>query len=273
MRSSALVIALFTLGACAPATTNPAETVEPVPCADASTCLADGSNTFGADERAVEVRLPADPQGAPVVFVLHYLNGSAGEMLDWMGVDALVEAGYIVVAPESRGLPYTEWEVQGDPESNPDVLLFDGLLGQVTAQYASDTARVYATGFSAGGLFTSYLTMNRGDVLAATAPFSGGVPAAMYRAPASDLPVMLTWGGPSDSYGGFDFQAATLDFASALVDDGHEVVECPHAMGHYLPEDAQEHVLAFFDDHGGEGAHPWSDAPGDVPSGCSLVAR
>lgn len=248
-------------------------TTEPVPCVDANLCLDEGSNAFGTDERAVEVRLPAERQGAPVVFVWHYLSGNPDDMMAWMGVDQLVDAGYVVVTPASRGLPYTEWDVQSDAGANPDVRLFDEILAQIESQYATDPDRVYATGFSAGGLFSSYLTMNRGDVLAATAPFSGGVPSALYAAPESDLPVMLAWGGAFDTYGGFDFAAATQEFAEALVDDGHEVVECPHAMGHWLPDDAQEHVLAFFDDHGGEGARPWSASPDQVPSGCSLVAR
>lgn len=245
---------------------------EPVECVDEAACLFEGGNTFGADERYVEVLLPAEPRGAPVVFVWHYLNGSPGEMLEWMGVSELVDAGYLVVAPASRSLRYTEWLLEGDPASNPDVALFDALLAQLTAQYATDPGRVYATGFSAGGLFTSYLSMHRSTVLAATAPFSGGVPSDAYVAPEADLPVMLSWGGENDTYGGFDFAEASEAFAAALVADGHEVVACPHALGHWLPPEAEAHVLAFFDDHGGAGESPWSASPNDVPAGCSLVA-
>lgn len=247
-----------------------ADTSGPTECVDAGACLFQGDNSFGEDERYVEVLLPAEPRGAPVVFVWHYLNGSPGEMLEWMGVDALIDAGYLVIAPGSRGVRTTEWQVDGDPESSPDVALFDALREQLAAQYATDSRRVYATGFSAGGLFTSYLSMHRSTVLAATAPFSGGVPSYAYTTPEADLPVMLASGGEGDTYGGFDFDAATEEFADALVADGHEVVTCPHALGHYLPPEAQAHVLAFFDDHGGAGESPWSSAPDDVPTGCAL---
>lgn len=277
MRASILVLAFASLlVACAAEEASPlgsdeAGPASPAECVDAATCLFEGGNSFGEEARFVEVNLPAEPVGAPVVFVWHHLGGTPDELLEWMGVSDLIDAGYVVIAPASRSVRYTEWLVEGDPEANPDVALFDALLAQMTTQYATDPRRVYATGFSAGGLFTSYLTMHRGPALAGTAPFSGGVPSYLYDPPASDLPVMLAWGGENDTYGGFDFAAATEDFADALVDDGHEVVTCPHTLGHWLPPEAQAHVLAFFDDHGGEGERPWPDSPGRVPSGCALV--
>ncbi len=265
-----ILVATLALSACTapdPEVTLPgvAATQAPEPleaCTDSAECLFEGRNAFAADgaEASVLVSLPAEPRGAPVVFVWHYLGGSAAEIVEWMGTDALVDAGYVVIAPDSRGLAFTEWQVDGDPEENPDVALFDALAAQISAQYGTDDARVYATGFSAGGLFTSYLTMFRADALASTAPFSGGVPSYMYASPASKLPVMLTSGGSGDSYGGFDFSAASADFAAALVADGHEVVDCQHADGHWLPDDAAENVLGFFGDRA-------------VPASCTLLSR
>lgn len=272
MRSLILTVAAALTACTAPGVATPADTSEgvtddaPAPeteCTDEGVCVFEGSNLFDADgdERAVEVRLPADPEGAPVIFVWHYLGGSPEEILDWMGVSSLVKAGFVVVAPTSRGLRGSEWKLDGDPESNPDVAYFDAILAQLTAQYAADPHRIYATGFSAGGLFTSYLTMNRATKLAATAPFSGGVPSYAYTSPEANLPVMLSWGGPDDTYGGFDFEAATEDFAGDLADDGHDVVMCAHTLGHYLPPDAEEHVLAFFQESA------------DVPAGCTAFAH
>lgn len=277
------ILALAALGACtAPdeavhlpeGTAPPGETTAPLEeCTDPDACLFEGDNAFTVDGEAVavDVRLPAEPRGAPVVFVWHFLGGSADEMLEWMGTDDLVAAGFVVVAPDSRGVPFTEWQVDGDPERNPDVALFDALRAQVAAQYHTDDARVYATGFSAGGLFTSYLTMFRGDVLAATAPFSGGVPSYMYASPAARLPVMLTSGGRGDTYGGFDFSAASEDFATSLATDGHLVVDCQHDLGHWLPDDAQANVLAFFAAHGGDGERAWAAGDDRVPGGCAVV--
>ena len=263
---------LLALSACQPSTvdvdvasTDTGDVVAPPndPCADPSTCLYEGDNAFTSNgqSRDVQVRLPADPVGAPVVFVWHFLGGSPNEMLDWMGTDRLTAHGYIVIAPASRQLPNTEWLLLGSPEDNPDVALFDELLSRVTAQYGVDRGHVYATGFSAGGLFTTYLTMNRAEVLAATAPFSGGAPESSYTAPSTELPVMITWGGPGDSYGGFSFADASQAFAEALFADGHEVIECEHSSGHWLPSNAQAHVVSFFDD------------ASVVPAGCTLVTE
>jgi len=138
--------------------------------------------------------------------------------------------------------------------------------------YRIDTDRVFAAGMSAGGLMTSYLTMHRSSVLAATVPFSGGVISAYYEAPEVDLPVMLVWGGVSDSYGGYDFHGATLSFSSALQSDGSFVVECEHDLGHLPPDGAADMAWAFFESHPMSiDAEPWADAlPGTLPDYCRL---
>lgn len=239
-------------------------------CVAGSTCLAQGENTFvnGNDTRAITVLLPAQAQGAPVVFAWHYLTGSRQELIAWMGLQQLADAGYLVVVPASRALSDTEWDVVGAPERNVDVALFDALLEAVTAQYNVDRTRIYATGFSAGGLFTTYLTMYRAQVLRATAPFSGGVPQGAYAAPATDLPVMISWGGTGDVLYGFDFNDAANNFARSLTADGHAVALCNHGQGHWLPSDALPHVLAFFGDHAADPGTAWSVDPARVPSGC-----
>ena len=38
----------------------------------------------GGFDRTLQVELPADPQGAPVVFAWHWLGGNATEILTWM---------------------------------------------------------------------------------------------------------------------------------------------------------------------------------------------
>jgi len=261
-----------------PATGNPTTqptvdagvTVEEPTCVQGRTCLIQGDNSFesGSDTRDVTVLLPAQPSGAPVVFAWHYLNGSRQELIAWMQLQQLANAGYLVVVPASRGLAETEWDVLSTPEANVDVALFDALLAAVTAQYSVDLTRIYATGFSAGGLFTTYLTMYRAAELRATAPFSGGVPQGAYAPPATTLPVMISWGGTSDVLYGFDFDDAAQNFAQSLTADGHAVVLCNHGQGHWLPDDALAHVMAFFGDHGADAALAWSLTPSRTPTGC-----
>ena len=53
------------------------------------------------------------------------------------------------------------------------------------------------------------------------------------------MPVILAWGGPNDTYntGSFTiyFEDTTLDFAGNLLDNGHDVILCDHGLGHLMP--------------------------------------
>ncbi|MCB9676322.1 MAG: dienelactone hydrolase family protein [Alphaproteobacteria bacterium] len=239
------------LVACAPEPTDDTPATPPALVCDDASCVRDGDHRFddAGSSRRVLAFMPEETAGAPVLFVFHHLGGSPEELLSWMPVDRAVEDGFIVVAPASRGLFGSEWAVTGAPGSNADVKLFDALLDSLIEVQAADPDHVYVTGFSAGGLFTSYLTMHRAERIAATAPFSGGAPEGTYVTPATDLPVMLSWGGSWDSYGGFDFEDATLNLASELVADGHVVQACDHGLGHWLPADAAERTRTFFGTH------------------------
>lgn len=232
----------------------------------AADCLRAGEHTFqyAGGERTVQVWLPEEPAGAPVLFVWHHLGGSPDELLGWMPLDGAVDDGFVVVAAESRGLFGTEWDFVDASPANEDLALFDAMLDSLIAVQAVDETRVYATGFSAGGLFTTFLTMHRADALAATAPFSGGAPASAYHTPARAIPVMLSWGGPLDNVYGFDFDGATRHAAGALAADGHVVLRCDHGLGHWLPDDATTRTLDFF------GAHAAGESVPDYAA-CSRV--
>jgi poly(3-hydroxybutyrate) depolymerase len=56
------------------------------------------------------------------------------------------------------------------------VEFFDALLALLTTTYCVDEARLFATGHSSGGFFTNVLGCERGDVLRAIGPVSGGGP-------------------------------------------------------------------------------------------------
>jgi poly(3-hydroxybutyrate) depolymerase len=229
----------------------------PVPCEPDVDCIDEGTQSFvsGGQRRKITVILPEDPVGAPVVFAWHYLGGSPDELIRWMQLERVADdAGAIVIAPTSRGIPGTEWDVLDPTSDNADLALFDDLLAAVLAQHQADADRVHTTGFSAGGMFTTWLTMHRGADLASSAPFSGGAPAGWYTSPEGDFPAMVTWGGPSDAYAGFSFDDASRAFASALAADGHEVITCEHNTGHQLPPNAADALLTF-----------WR---GETPAGC-----
>ena len=223
----------------------------------------------GGVDRVLEIELPKNPRGAPVVFAWHWLGGDATETLDWMGVRELADAGYIVVAPESSGLPF-EWDTLDRSDDNVDLALVDSLLPCLFDAFAIDSDAVFATGHSAGGLFTTFLTMHRAEVFAATAPFSGGASSWDYETPARPIPSLVTWGGVNDTYGGFSFHTASLDFVSMLLEDGSFPIACEHDLGHLPPNETVEMLEIFFGDHRLDTPEAWKDSiPSGMPDYCS----
>ena len=220
--------------------------------------------------RTVQIRLPVEPVGAPVVFGWHWLGGNANQTISTLGLDGMANEGAIVVAPESSGLQY-EWDYMSVSDS-VDATLFDDLLWCLWEQYQVDDQRIYATGMSAGGLMTTFLIIARSEQLAAALPFSGGLYAHAYQSPTENIPVMMVWGGPSDTYGTFSFDVASQDFSDGLQADGHFVVECEHTGGHTIPNGADDMAWLFFQDHPKSiDAEPWISAlPSELPSYCAL---
>jgi len=237
--------------------------------------LEDGVNKkFMVDgvERKFRLVLPDDPIGAPVIFAWHWLGGSAQQVVNYMDYEDLVaEHGMIVVAPSSDGSAY-EWHSTDLPTNNVDLIFFDDMVACLYDQYQIDPDRIHATGMSAGGIWTTYLTVYRSNILASTAPLSGGVYTRDYVTPERSLPVMVTWGGPEDTYGSFNFETASLAFSEKLREDGSFVVECVHTGAHTLPAGASEFTWQFFKDHPyGVDPEPYLDGlPSSLPDYCYL---
>ncbi|HEV8324306.1 MAG TPA: PHB depolymerase family esterase [Myxococcota bacterium] len=211
----------------------------------------------------------------PVVFVWHWLGGDAASMLAASGMEPRAESeGILVVAPESRRLPLTEWEFfNADPSTNPDITFFDEMLACLEEQYNVDEDRVYSTGMSAGGLWTSYLGVERADVHAALAPASGGL-FVSWVPPASKPPELVIWGGVSDMCCTVDFNQMALDMIADLRSNDQFVVGCNHDMGHTWPYPVTgEYVWQFFADHvRGVTPDPYEGAalPAVFPSYCTI---
>jgi predicted esterase len=237
--------------------------------------LEDGVNKkFLVDgvERKFRLLLPENPIGAPVIFAWHWLGGTAQQVVNYMDYEQLVaDEGVIVVAPTSDGSPY-EWHVSDQPDDNIDIVFFDDMVSCLYDQYQIDPNRIHATGMSAGGIWTTYLTIFRSNILASTAPLSGGVYANAYVSPERALPVLVVWGGPNDTYGTFNFETASNGLSEGLRADGSFVVECVHDNGHSLPNQSGSFTWEFFKDHPyGVAPEPYADGlPPAMPNYCYL---
>ncbi len=157
----------------------------------------------------------------------------------------------VVVTPSASGHFQWEWPFQPEDESVVDLLLFTDVLVCLDDHYDVDLSRVYTTGFSAGGLWSTYLMMHMSDHLASAAIFSGGTPTEMgefYQQPSWRIPVLATHGGPSDEVV-LRFDLATEDMASRLAEDGHLIVVCAHNEGHVIPWDIPSLIMPFLLSH------------------------
>ncbi len=127
------------------------------------------------------------------------------------GLEDLAAKGFVVLAPSSEGNG-TLWPVwdsmhqsgTDDPESNPDLVLFDDLVACVAAHRDIDENRLYVGGHSAGGIMANYVLQRRSELLAGGIAASGvfSLTSPEPAAPLDDMFVIVTWGGDNDEYSG-----------------------------------------------------------------------
>jgi len=274
---------------------GPSEGPAPLEPYSAGTCptMTDGDVTFtaGGKTRTARIFLPAEPEGAGVLYMWHGLGDSVSNFSTAMQAQTIATTrGWIVVVPQmepAAGFMPALWGfpslLGGVPDA--DLALFDDLAACIDATWQIDRARIYTLGFSAGALWSTYLTLYRSEVLAASVVLSGGVSASgtespttfEYESPLRQLPVFMAHGGATDIYDAvvvtLEFHAMTENLADALVADGHFGVICRHGTGHYFTAGVATSSLQFL------GAHSWENTtsfwqtnglPGSFDASCSI---
>jgi poly(3-hydroxybutyrate) depolymerase len=244
--------------------------------------FADGGTitlTSNGVERTVKIIVPeSGTQDAPVVFVWHPLGGTARMMVQYLGLNTLAdEHGVVFVVPDSVEGNLFEWDFWNGDDN--DVTLYDDLRTCLSTEMGVDLARVSTTGMSAGGLWSSWLGVHRGDTLSTVLAMSGGAdPVWEYETPASRFPALLMYGGEIDTWGGggieVDFAEATLNYAAELHADGHFVVLCDHGGGHTIPPEGMDVSAAWLPIHAYGEASPYADGDlSGLPDYCAVYAE
>ena len=233
------------------------------------------THTIASSARRVHYALPgtaAPAQGFPLVFLFqgsffsgeNYFEAGASDAYGGIHqaqlVKALLDAGFAVVAPETRLAGTTYWDTNVLPWSQswpgaPDDTLMKDLFAAVTAGTfgAIDGARFYAAGISSGGYMTSRMAVSYAGKFRALAIHSasyatcGGslclVPSTL---PADHAPTLFL-------HGGLDFTvpvSTMTTYADGLAKQGREerrVVDA--SVGHaWIPASPQE-ITAWFVAH------------------------
>lgn len=210
-------------------------------------------------ERDFFLTIPSEPPEGPVPIV--FLFNGTGET-GWgitlrSGLSRTARGeGFILIAPYSNGNGnvwpvWDSYTTPGRTSPNPDLVFFDELLQCMAAHYPIDANRIYATGHSAGGIFTHYLAQRRSDILAAVAPasadFVGTTPRPFQGL--ERMAVMIVWGGKNDYYSG----SATGSSGDAVTVSRYEY-ESPSKKAIQFYQQFEETVIVCEGDNAG---HTW----------------
>ncbi len=123
--------------------------------------------------RAIDAEAPA-----PVVLNWHGLGSEGSVQATFTAYEMLAESkGFIVASPTGVPAPGDDrnsWElIQLDTPDRDDVAFASALIDDITERFCGDVTRVYSTGMSNGGLFTSRLICDLADKIAAASSVAG----------------------------------------------------------------------------------------------------
>ena len=282
----------------------------PLPAYSGGTCptLRPGTNTIrttGGDRSFILV-VPTGfdrARPAPLVFIWHWLGGSASSVVNNAMAQPIADAlGVIVAIPEKKtdlairipiinrdfdpAWPYLNLASAARVEE--EARFFDDVIACVHASYGVNADCISSAGVSAGALWTSQLMQIRSERLASAIILSGGVGPATstgvidargWTAPPRAIPTLLGWGGPIDQCG-LNFNTASRSLGTRLHMAGSFVEECIHNCGHTVPPvDDQAAglrvLLRFAVDHPywlrrGESPYLHDGLPTGTPSWCAI---
>ena len=207
---------------------------------------------------------PESPGGeeAPLVLAFHGFgdNMQNFQYTDLHGAwpDAIVV--YFQGLERRRGLP--GWQVE-PAAGNRDLRLVDVALQSLRETYRIDDDRIYATGYSNGGMFTYLLWQERPGVFAAYAPIAARLRPSVR--PTEARPIFHV-AGERDRVVDFVDQEAAIAVAIDVngvdgttpcgagctvygADTAAPVMTWIHAGAHVYPRGTSERIVSFFREH------------------------
>jgi polyhydroxybutyrate depolymerase len=132
--------------------------------------------TSGGRERTFRLFVPPSYDGRtslPLVLDLHGSGGTAAGQAGTSRFEALAASEGFIVASLQAGAQGNRWNMPIQSDRPDDVQYVSDVIDHVAARVCTDTARVYATGFSGGARMSSLLACKLNDRIAAIAPMAG----------------------------------------------------------------------------------------------------
>ena len=217
------------------------------------------------ETREAIVYAPASPAGerAPLVLSFH---GYGDNMQNFQYTNVHVawpEAIVVYFQGLERRRGLLGWQVERGGGGDRDLRLVDVALASLRETYSVDDDRIYATGYSNGGMFTYLLWAERPGVFAAYAPVAARLRPSVR--PEQPRPVFHV-AGERDRVVSFSDQEAAI--AVAIETNGVEattrcgagctvygagtaapVMTWIHAGAHVYPRGTSERIVSFFRGH------------------------
>lgn len=106
-----------------------------------------------------------------MIIGLHWRGGSADDVRGWSGFFGLKNeygSSAIFIAPQGLDAGWAN-------TNDRDIRFMRSMISQVQQGACTDTQRVFATGFSFGGMMSNAIGCGMGDVVRAVAPMAGSL--------------------------------------------------------------------------------------------------
>ncbi|MET0341025.1 MAG: hypothetical protein ABW252_08480 [Polyangiales bacterium] len=147
-----------------------------------------------------------------------------------------------------------------------DMKILDQVAACAVQEHGIDPRRIYATGCSAGGLFTGCVGIMRSNYIAAVAPNSGGVTIGYGKLQRKEwMPNAINMHGGGGDNVIVNFGQTSEAYANYVLKWGGFAVDCNHGSGHCGAGAVYPTAWQFLKDHPyGTKPSPWAAG---IPSG------
>ncbi len=148
---------------------------------------------FDGLNREYIIHIPSnynEKSNMPILFSFHGGGGYASEHMQTINMNSISDtAGFIAIYPQGAidyegadpgTTPSTSW-LHKAPTSHNDVNFISAIIDSVASEYSVDLNRVYACGYSEGGIFSYELGCRLNDKIAAFASVSGSMLTDSFR--------------------------------------------------------------------------------------------
>jgi polyhydroxybutyrate depolymerase len=230
--------------------------------------------TIDGTQREALVFSPSKNAGAvkePVVFAFHWHGGTMQEAAEGMRFQNLWPEAIVVYMQGLRTRIYVDplglqpgWQQEPGQFGDRDLKFFDAVLATLRARFSVDDRRIYATGFSNGGIFTYLLWDARAKTFAAFASVAAQIfPGLRLTEPKPILHIA----GEQDQVVPFKDQVRSIETARELNGGSEKGKSCGedctiypsakgapvmtyiHGGGHLYPPGASEMIVKFFESY------------------------